>query len=206
MDGSSSLTYSPPAWFWTLITCLETTTFKIWPYLARHCVRLLFVTYSICHCLHDCLESHTSIPPGFHKHFLFSLLFLAILQLPSQLLLKQRLRPSDHSGFSLQACKNTRDPPGGGGFKISQHISFPTCSGFSDKKWTWLAPYFSDVVVGIKKKEWILFLFKWFIWQNLVVVSMRGREKLRMTQVSGLGNWVDTGWPSFILTVAMTSY
>lgn len=101
------------------------------------------------------------------------------------------------------AVREHQAPPRGKvAFKISHHLSFTTCLGFSDRSWVWLSPYFGDVVVEMK--GWIRLPFRRFIWQNLVNVSVRERTKLR-TQVSGLGNSVDSGSPFSIWTVAITS-
>lgn len=164
-----------------------------------------------------CHIFHLSLPPWLLRktlinstkilqHLPFSLLSLAILQLfPA--IAEAQVMAFRSSGIQPTGMKEYQEPPRGKrGFKIGQHLSFATWSGFWDKKWTWLSPYFSDVVLGMKKREWIIILFKWFIWQILVVAPIRRGEKLRMTQVSGLGNWVDTGSSSFILNVAMTSY
>jgi hypothetical protein len=47
-------------------------------------------------------------------------------------------------------------------------------------------------------------LFKRLNWHNFMIFLMRERRKLIMTQVSDLGNWVDTCSPSLIWIVVLT--
>lgn len=145
----------------------------MWSYLAfsRHSLSLLSaVTCPICHCLQDHWDGHTSSPPRLHDHIPSSLLSLALLQLSSQQLLKHTPMSSDHPGYSLQPWENTSSTHREEGWKISHHLSFLTCTGFSDRSWVWLSSYFSDMVVGMKKRGWTQLLFRTVIWQNLVIV------------------------------------